>query len=191
MPADWLPCHVTQTIGLAQTKQQRELPEYRLCWNVSPVLLSLCCFLTESVTEVRTNIYVTSFGPVSDTDMVSVSLLPLLCLITSVSHQIRAGHQSSLRLLVWLWLKKKKRKKKCAGRGLSVSDWWQISLLFSICRTIRFLFSGRIANIWCLLSLIFPVLSMWRPWCVLGSWQSNVLSLKGFFLFFLSFAGTL
>lgn len=29
----------------------------------------------ESVTEVRTNIYVTSFGPVSDTDMVSVLLL--------------------------------------------------------------------------------------------------------------------
>ncbi|CAB1332914.1 unnamed protein product, partial [Coregonus sp. 'balchen'] len=29
----------------------------------------------ESVTEVRTNIYVTSFGPVSDTDMVSVILL--------------------------------------------------------------------------------------------------------------------
>uniref|UniRef100_A0A3B5L9Z1 Neurotransmitter-gated ion-channel ligand-binding domain-containing protein n=1 Tax=Xiphophorus couchianus TaxID=32473 RepID=A0A3B5L9Z1_9TELE len=29
--------------------------------------------LGESVTEVRTNIYVTSFGPVSDTDMVSVS----------------------------------------------------------------------------------------------------------------------
>lgn len=32
---------------------------------------------------------------------------------------------------------------------------------------------------------------MWKPWCVLGSWQSNVLSLKGFFFFFLSFAGTL
>jgi len=28
--------------------------------------------LSESVTEVRTNIYVTSFGPVSDTDMVCV-----------------------------------------------------------------------------------------------------------------------
>lgn len=44
MPADRLPCHVTQTIGLAQTKQQRELSEHRLCWNVSPVLLSLCFF---------------------------------------------------------------------------------------------------------------------------------------------------
>ncbi|CDQ90296.1 unnamed protein product [Oncorhynchus mykiss] len=31
--------------------------------------------LGESVTEVRTNIYVTSFGPVSDTDMVSDILL--------------------------------------------------------------------------------------------------------------------
>ncbi|KAF7206085.1 gamma-aminobutyric acid receptor subunit alpha-3-like [Nothobranchius furzeri] len=29
--------------------------------------------LGETVTEVRTNIYVTSFGPVSDTDMVSIS----------------------------------------------------------------------------------------------------------------------
>lgn len=82
--------------------------------------------------------------------------------------------------------KKKGGKKKCAGRGLSISDWWQISLLFSICRTIRFLFSGRIANIWCLLSLIFPVFSMWKPWCVLSSWQSNVLSLKGFFFSFLA-----
>lgn len=41
----------------------------------------LNCFLlflpAESVTEVRTNIYVTSFGPVSDTDMVSVFLLTI------------------------------------------------------------------------------------------------------------------
>lgn len=36
--------------------------------------------LSESVTEVRTNIYVTSFGPVSDTDMVCVFLLLLLFL---------------------------------------------------------------------------------------------------------------
>lgn len=80
-----------------------KLSEYRLPWNVSPCF---CLFFppsSESVTEVRTNIYVTSFGPVSDTDMVSVSLLPLLRLITAVSHQIGAGHQSPLHLLVWLW----------------------------------------------------------------------------------------
>lgn len=40
-----------------------------LRWNVLWCLLSLP---SESVTEVRTNIYVTSFGPVSDTDMVSM-----------------------------------------------------------------------------------------------------------------------
>lgn len=28
-------------------------------------------FLTEKVTEIKTNIFVTSFGPVSDTEMVS------------------------------------------------------------------------------------------------------------------------
>lgn len=40
---------------------------------------------SESVTEVRTNIYVTSFGPVSDTDMVSVFLFSfLLTLIIAV-----------------------------------------------------------------------------------------------------------
>lgn len=37
-----------------------------------------CVFSSESVTEVRTNIYVTSFGPVSDTDMVSISFLSFL-----------------------------------------------------------------------------------------------------------------
>lgn len=41
-------------------------------------ILFLCLFVqSESVTEVRTNIYVTSFGPVSDTDMVCVFLLLL------------------------------------------------------------------------------------------------------------------
>lgn len=37
----------------------------------------LFCFSTDRVTEVKTDIYVTSFGPVSDTDM--VRLLPTLC----------------------------------------------------------------------------------------------------------------
>ncbi len=38
----------------------------------------LCFFVqSESVTEVRTNIYVTSFGPVSDTDMVCAFLYRL------------------------------------------------------------------------------------------------------------------
>lgn len=93
-------------------------------------------------------------------------------------------------LVVLVRLIKKKKKEKCTGGGLSISDGWQISFLFSICRTIRFLFSGRIANIWCLLSLIFPVLYLQKPWCVFRSRQSNVLLLKGFF-FCLIFAGTL
>lgn len=40
-------------------------------------LFPVCCCVSppESVTEVRTNIYVTSFGPVSDTDMVSLLFL--------------------------------------------------------------------------------------------------------------------
>lgn len=42
-------------------------------WLCSTVSCFLLCLSSESVTEVRTNIYVTSFGPVSDTDMVSVS----------------------------------------------------------------------------------------------------------------------
>lgn len=47
------------------------------------------CLPSESVTEVRTNIYVTSFGPVSDTDMVSINLfIFLLILIITMSHQI-------------------------------------------------------------------------------------------------------
>lgn len=59
---------------------------WRLYCNVSSFLLSVP---SESVTEVRTNIYVTSFGPVSDTDMVSAFLLYLLLsLISTVSHQI-------------------------------------------------------------------------------------------------------
>lgn len=35
--------------------------------------LAFCSFLTENVTEIKTNIFVTSFGPVSDTEMVSFS----------------------------------------------------------------------------------------------------------------------
>lgn len=46
--------------------------------------------LIDRVTEVKTNIYVTSFGPVSDTDM--VSLPPHLA--SSSSHQLRQCSQS-------------------------------------------------------------------------------------------------
>lgn len=46
---------------------------------------SLLSPLSESVTEVRTNIYVTSFGPVSDTDMVSMCLCFPLILPLSTS----------------------------------------------------------------------------------------------------------
>ena len=53
------------------------------------------CLSTESVTEVRTNIYVTSFGPVSDTDMVSIILfILLLTLIITMSHQIWESYQT-------------------------------------------------------------------------------------------------
>lgn len=53
------------------------------------LICSVSSLSSESVTEVRTNIYVTSFGPVSDTDMVSMSLFSfLLTLISIMSHQI-------------------------------------------------------------------------------------------------------
>ena len=42
---------------------------------------SAACVLsvpTEKVTEIKTNIFVTSFGPVSDTEMVSCSLFPIM-----------------------------------------------------------------------------------------------------------------
>lgn len=48
---------------------------YRLDCDV----LRFLSLSSESVTEVRTNIYVTSFGPVSDTDMVSIIFLPPRC----------------------------------------------------------------------------------------------------------------
>lgn len=40
----------------------------------SPTLSCVCVF-TEKVTEIKTNIFVTSFGPVSDTEMVTGSFL--------------------------------------------------------------------------------------------------------------------
>lgn len=56
-------------------------------WLCSIVSCFLLCLPSESVTEVRTNIYVTSFGPVSDTDMVSMfSPTSARVLIATVSH---------------------------------------------------------------------------------------------------------
>lgn len=60
---------------LNKDRAAAKLSVYRLHCNVCRSLLSLS---SESVTEVRTNIYVTSFGPVSDTDMVSILLLALI-----------------------------------------------------------------------------------------------------------------
>lgn len=42
-----------------------------ILWVPHTSYILLYAFLTENVTEIKTNIFVTSFGPVSDTEMVS------------------------------------------------------------------------------------------------------------------------
>lgn len=60
-------------------KKQEPSPSYldqMMLWMLMSALEAHCvlCFLTEKVTEIKTNIFVTSFGPVSDTEMVRITL---------------------------------------------------------------------------------------------------------------------
>lgn len=54
----------------------------------------LLSFFTEKVTEIKTNIFVTSFGPVSDTEMVRTSLLISLQYTEYIKHVFKSENET-------------------------------------------------------------------------------------------------
>lgn len=58
---------------------QRCCASYFPSFPLAPIISVLLIFIVDRVTEVKTDIYVTSFGPVSDADMVKYS-----CFISNV-----------------------------------------------------------------------------------------------------------